>query len=73
MAPDEEQHGEVIAQAAQASAEGTVEAIDEAVALNDDPTVARALEAASLQADKTVSRVGWLRAFIGRFVHTSSA
>ena len=73
MAPDEAKNGEVIAEAAHASAEETVEAIDQAAELNDDPTVARALDAASLHADQTVSRVGWLRGFIGRFVHTTSA
>jgi hypothetical protein len=73
MAPDEMEHGELIAQAAQASAEDTVEAIDQAAALNDDPKVARALDTASLRADKTASRVSWLRGFMDRFVGTGTA
>ena len=63
------QHGEVIAQAAQAAAEETVEAIDAAAEINDDPAVERALEDAALKADKTTSRVGWLRSFVGRLLH----
>ena len=65
--------GEVIAQAAQASADETVEAIDAAAAVNDDPDVARALQDAALKADKTVSRVGWLRGFISRVLHPTTA
>jgi hypothetical protein len=64
-----QQHGEVIAQAAQAAAEETVEAIDAAAEINDDPAVERALEDAALKADKTTSRVGWLRSFVGRLLH----
>jgi hypothetical protein len=60
------EHGEVIAQAAQASADDTVAAIDAAAELNEDPQVAEALDDAALQADKTSSRVGWLRGFISR-------
>ena len=67
------QHGDVIAQAAQASADETVAAIGEAAALNDDPAVADALEEASLHADKTVSRVSWLRGFVSRLVRTAQA
>jgi hypothetical protein len=59
-------HGEVIAQAAQASADDTVAAIDAAAELNEDPQVAEALNDAALQADKTSSRVSWLRGFISR-------
>lgn len=63
------EHGDVVAQAAEASADETVEAIDSASDLNDDPAVGRALEDAALKADKTASRVGWLRSFIGRLLH----
>jgi len=68
-----EQHGEVIAQAAQAAADETVDAIDTAAKLNDDPEVGRALEDAALKADKTTSRVSWLRNFVNRFMRASSA
>jgi hypothetical protein len=68
-----EQHGEVIAQAAQAAADETVEAIDTAAKINEDPEVGRVLEDAALKADKTTSRVGWLRSFVNRFVRAGSA
>jgi hypothetical protein len=68
-----EVHGDIIAQAAEAAADETVEAIDVASKLNQDPAVGRALEDAALKADKTTSRVSWLRSFIDRFVHPSPA
>jgi hypothetical protein len=68
-----EVHGDIIAQAAEAAADETVEAIDVASKLNQDPAVGRALEDAALKADKTTSRVGWLRSFIERFVHPRPA
>ena len=67
-----EKAGEVIAQAAEAAADETVEAIDTAAKLNEDPDVGRALEDAALKADKTTSRVGWLRGFVNRFIHAST-
>ena len=66
-------HGEVIAHAAQAAADETVDAIDAAAEINQDPEVGRALEDAALKADKTTSRVGWLRGFIERFLEPRSA
>ena len=63
---------EVVAQAAEASAFETGEAIERAADLNDDPEVAAALDDAALKADKTAGRVGWLRSFIDRFLHTSA-
>jgi hypothetical protein len=68
-----QQQGEVIAQAAQAAADETLEAIDAAAEVNQDPVVSRALEDAALKADKTSGRVSWLRSFIGRFFHASTA
>jgi len=65
---DEQHHGQVIADAAQAAAVETAEAIDAAAEINDDPAVARALDEAALKADKTSGRVSWLRSFIGRFL-----
>jgi hypothetical protein len=56
----------VIADAAQAAADETADAIDNAAKLNHDPAVGRALDEAALKADKTSGRVSWLRAFIGR-------
>jgi len=67
------QRGQVVAQAAQAAADETVEAIDAAAEINEDPEVGRALEDAALKADKTTSRVGWLRSFIDRIVGPRSA
>jgi hypothetical protein len=66
------QHGEVIAEAAQAAAEETVEAIDAAAEINQDPAVEDALEEAALKADKTSGRVGWLRSFVGRLLHPAA-
>jgi hypothetical protein len=63
---EQRQPGEVIADAAQAAADETVEAIDDAAKVNNDPVVARALDDAALKADKTSGRVGWLRTFVGR-------
>jgi hypothetical protein len=54
------------ADAAHASAERTVDAIDAAAAKNDDPDVADMLEDAALNADTTASRVGWLRQLVRR-------
>jgi hypothetical protein len=68
---DEVGKGDVIAQAAQASASDTVDAIERAAELNDDPRVERALDSAALHADKTSSRVGWLRSFISRVLSPS--
>jgi hypothetical protein len=72
---EEEQvdHAEVVAQAAQASADDTAAAIDEAASINEDPAVARALDDAAMQADKTSSRVGWLRGFVSRVLHPGRA
>ena len=52
--------GSVAANAASASAERTVEAIEEAAAKNDDPEVAEILVEAAVSADTTAVRVGWL-------------
>jgi hypothetical protein len=65
---EDQQHGQVIADAAQAAADETADAIDAAAEINDDPAVARALDEAALKADKTSGRVSWLRSFIGRFL-----
>ena len=67
-----EQHGEVVAQAAQAAADETVKAIETAARINQDPEVGQILEDAALKADKTTSRVSWLRKFINRFMRASS-
>ncbi len=67
------QQGQVVAQAAQAAADETLEAIDEAAKINEDPQVERALEDAALKADKTSSRVGWLRGFIDRILGQRTA
>src|SRR5512132_2754919 len=48
---------EVVAQAAEASAFETGEAIERAADLNDDPEVAAALDDAALKADKPAGRV----------------
>ncbi len=69
-----EQHeGEMIAQAAQTSAEETADAIDVAAEVNEDPQVADALAVAALHADKTVSRVGWIRSFVTRVLHPAGS
>lgn len=52
--------------AAYASAERTIDAIDAAAAKNDDPEVARILDEAAVSADTTASRVSWLRQLIRR-------
>ena len=57
------------ADAAYASAERTVEAVDEAAATNDDPEVAEILDEAAIKADTTVNRVGWPREFVRRTMH----
>ena len=67
------QQGPIVAQAAQAAADETVEAIDAAAEINEDPQVERALEDAALKADKTTSRVGWLRGFIDRIMGPRTA
>ncbi len=72
-AQPQEQNGQVVAQAAEAAADETVEAIDAAAEINEDPEVGRALEDAALKADKTTSRVGWLRSFIGRMLGPRTA
>ena len=51
----------VVAEAARASSEATVEAIEEAAKVNEDPVVADALEDAALKATTTHSRLQWLR------------
>ena len=57
---------EPAADAASASAERTVEAIEEAAAKNDDPEVAEILVEAAVCADTTAIRVGWLRQVLRR-------
>ena len=51
----------MVADAAHASSEATVDAIEEAARLNDDPAVADALDEAVLKATTTSSRLDWLR------------
>lgn len=64
----EEEPEQTVAEAAAAAAEETVDAIEVAAQENRDPVVAKALDDAALKADKTVSRVGWLRALLGRLI-----
>jgi hypothetical protein len=52
--------------AAQAAADQTVAAIEEAAKKNQDPAVAEMLEVAVAKADTTSSRVGWLRSLLRR-------
>lgn len=56
-----------VTEAASSSSEETVEAIQEAMARNDDPTVERKLREAEAKADLTSTRLGWLRSRIRRF------
>jgi hypothetical protein len=60
---------QVVAQAAEAAAEATANAIDDAAELNDDPAVAEALDRASAEAQRATHRVSWLRRFLDRFRH----
>ena len=66
MATRDADLGNLAADAASASAERTIEAIDDAAAKNDDPEVARILDEAALSADTTASRVSWLRHVLRR-------
>ena len=54
------------ADAAQAAADETVAAIEEAAEKNQDPAVAEMLDVAVAKADTTSSRVGWLRSLLHR-------
>jgi hypothetical protein len=51
----------IVADAAHASSDATVDAIEEAARVNEDPVVAEALDEAALNATTTQSRIGWLR------------
>ena len=62
---DEEVAG-LAADASLSASNNTASAIDRAAEENHDPEVADELESAAIAADSTVSRVGWLRAMIGR-------
>ena len=52
--------------AAQAAADQTVAAIEEAADKNQDPAVAEMLDVAVAKADTTSYRVGWLRSLLRR-------
>jgi len=69
---DHESAAPLVADAAASSSAETVEAIDRAIARNDDPAVGEILDDAALAADKTVSRVGWLRGFLHRLFSRST-
>ena len=54
------------ADAAQAAADQTVAAIEDAAEKNQDPAVAEMLDVAVAKADTTSFRVGWLRSLLRR-------
>jgi hypothetical protein len=62
----ENQPEPLVAEAAHASSEETVKALEEAADLNRDPSVAEALDEATLAAGVTVGRLAWLRARLRR-------
>jgi hypothetical protein len=66
MATRDADFGNLAADAASASAERTIQAIDDAAAKNDDPEVASILDAAAVSADTTATRVGWVRQLLRR-------
>ena len=66
MSTRDAETGNVAADAAYASAERTIGAIEEAAGKNDDPEVAAILDEAAVNADTTANRVGWLRQMFRR-------
>ena len=65
--------GNLAADAAYASAERTIGAIEDAARKNDDPEVAAILEEAAVNADTTANRVGWLRQVFRRAFGTRAS